>query len=348
MSALGRLVHQRGIDIVHGYEWPPILEAYYGPFMRRGTAVVGTVMSMGVAPFIPPRIPLVVGTQQIAEAERRRRNDVYVIEPPVDAARDRADGELPTVRERTAARPDDLLVVVVSRLANELKKEGILCAIDVVGGMSSMRRVHLVVVGDGPARSEVEEAAHRANSAAGRPVVTLVGSVDDPRPWYAAADIALGMGSSALRAMAFGKPLVVQGERGFWQLLTPESASVFLRQGWYGIGDGRPGGPVLQKILLDLTEDQERRRALGQYGRSIVDSRFTLERAAGLQEQIYHDALRSVPSRTRVAHTVFGPAGGVLAYETRRRYLRIRGRSAEDDFNAIAAQSGQPVGRTIP
>ena len=31
--------------------------------------------------------------------------------------------------------------------------------------------------------------------------------------------------------MAFGKPLIVQGERGFWELLTPDTAPVFLRQG---------------------------------------------------------------------------------------------------------------------
>jgi hypothetical protein len=105
---------------------------------------------------------------------------------------------------------------------------------------------------------------------------------------------------------------------------------------------------VLEEILLDLADDPEKRHALGRYGRSVVEGRFTLERAARLQEQIYHEALRSLPSRTRVAHTVVRPAGRVLAYETRRRYLRLRGRTAEDDFNAIAAQSGQPLGRTTP
>ena len=98
-----------------------------------------------------------------------------------------------------------------------------------------------MIVGDGAARAEVEEAAAAANARAGRRVVVLAGQLGDPRPAYAAADVVLGMGGSALRGMAFGKPLMVQGEGGFWELLTPESAPMFLRQGWYGIGSTATG-----------------------------------------------------------------------------------------------------------
>ena len=46
---LRRLIKHRRIDVVHGYEWPPILE---GQLAVSGTAAVcvGTVMSMAVAP----------------------------------------------------------------------------------------------------------------------------------------------------------------------------------------------------------------------------------------------------------------------------------------------------------
>ncbi|WKK72628.1 hypothetical protein Q0F99_06755 [Rathayibacter oskolensis] len=57
--------------------------------------------------------------------------------------------------------------------------------------------------------------------------------------------------------MAIAKLLVVQGERAFWWLLTPESLLFFLEGGWYLLGDevdraGRPAdvlGPLLSAPL---------------------------------------------------------------------------------------------------
>ena len=62
---LTQLARRHGIDIVHGYEWPPTIEAFAGPRLRLGLPVVSTIMSMAVAPFLPRTIPLIVGTDDI-------------------------------------------------------------------------------------------------------------------------------------------------------------------------------------------------------------------------------------------------------------------------------------------
>lgn len=338
MRALLRVVARHRIEIVHGHEWPPILEAYYGPFLRYGVVPVGTVMSMGVAPFIPPSVPLIVGTAQIEEHERRRRGVVHLIEPPVDFELNHPGLLVPDVRREAAADPDDLLVVVVGRLANELKREGLIEAVKAVGVLSHRTRMRLAIVGDGPAREELAVLASQVNAAAGRPVVTLIGAVDDPRPWYAGADLVLGMGSSALRAMAFAKPLVVQGERGFWRLLTPQSADQFLRQGWYGVGDGADGVGVLVPILEQLFRDRIQRTDLGRYALALVRSRFGLEEAADKQERIYAEALANAPRRAHAIRQTSRPARQMMVYESHRRLARLRGRASTDDFNAITAQ----------
>ena len=49
----------------------PILEAFYGLRCRRGIPVVGTIMSMSVAPFVARTVPLIVGTERIREAALR-------------------------------------------------------------------------------------------------------------------------------------------------------------------------------------------------------------------------------------------------------------------------------------
>ena len=344
---LRAVVRATGADLVHAYEWPPILEAFYGCRVPSGLPVVGTVMSMGVAPFIPAPVPLVVGTEQIAETERRRRDIVHVIEPPVDLLANDPAETSPPDREQALGTDPEVLVVVVSRLAHQLKLEGLLGAIRAMGRLAEEASVHLAVVGDGPARVQVEQEAARVNGAAGRPVVTMVGEVADPRPWYAAADVALGMGSSALRAMAFEKPLVVQGELGFWRLLTPQTLSGFLHTGWYGIGSGGDGSPALEGLLRELVASPETRRELGRFARTVVEERFSLTRAADLQEEIY-TAVLDDPWHARQLGTLGRPVARLVDYEVRRRYARVRGRAAEDDFNAIQAQARSTTGRMSP
>ncbi|MET8835595.1 glycosyltransferase family 4 protein [Micromonospora sp. NPDC004540] len=348
-AKLRRLVRARGIDVVHGYEWPPALDAAAAVLPGDRAAAVCTVMSMAVAPFLPASMPLVVGTRALQiHTAARRPGPVHLIEPPVDTV-DNAPGH-PTGEFRAdhglhadlgEERPLDL--VVVSRLAPQLKLEGILTAIDVVGALARRRPVRLVIVGDGVARETVEQRAARANAQAGRRAVVLTGELLDPRPAYAAADIVLGMGGSALRALAFGRPLIVQGEGGFWELLTPESCDLFLHQGWYGVGDGTAGGDRLHGILRRLLDDATLRQTLGAYGRDLVVRRFSLQRAARLQEQIYEEAVarRASARESAAAREYLRALAGVGSHKVRRRVESLRGSAARDDFNAatLAAAS---------
>ena len=337
MRALRQLVRERGVDVVHGYEWTTALEAYWGPRMLDGVPAVATVMSMAVAPFLPLDMPLVVGTEQIADHERRAgRHAVAVIEPPVDVVQN-APGvaDVDAFRREFALDPYALTVVSVSRLAAELKLEGLLAAIEVAGRLDGMQ---LVITGDGPSRPEVEAAAERANVAAMRRAVVLTGELRDPRPAYAAADVALGMGGSALRAMAFARPLIVQGEQGFWETLTPATAERFLWTGWYGAGDGREHGPArLEALLGGLLDDRGRRLSVGAYARELVEERFSLHSAALRQLELYQRALETVPSDRRALLAPSGASAAKLAaYRFQSRLDQVRGRFSADDFNAKA------------
>lgn len=339
-----------GVDVVHGYEWPPALEARVA-CLGTGVTAVATVMSMAVAPFIPRAMPLSVGTDQIAAAERHAgRRAVSVVEPPVDIHLNRPG----VVRDLDAFRrrhdiPLGTQVVVVGRLATELKLEGLLTAIAVVPTLAS--DTVLTVVGDGPARARVEAAAAAANARAGRRAVVLTGALDDPRPAYELADVALGMGGSALRAMAFATPLVVQGEQGFWSTLTPRTLGDFRWTGWYGVGDSpRDGEQALTRELRPLLDDVARRRALGDFARRTVVGSYSLEAAANHQVEIYRRAVDDAGARR--LHPV-GDSRAVLdlgAYKLRRVVARRRGRVHADDFNQapVATATTPSVGRRSP
>ena len=305
--------------------------------IRPATRVITTVMSMAVAPFIPRHRDLIVGTEEIADAVRLvGRRLVSVLEPPVDT-----DFNAPGIVDGTAFRrewgvpADAIAVVAVARLAKELKLEGTLSAIRAVGVLSAAHPVRLVLVGDGPARSEVEEVAMRVNSMHGPGTVTLTGALADPRPAYAAADIALGMGGSALRAMAFGKPLIVQGERGFWCTLGPNTLDRFLWTGWYGVGAaGADGVAALTAELKPLLADPALRSTLGEFGRGVVTSRFSLDRAADIQIDLYRRALSRPARRGALAGNAVA-AAQFASHIAGEQLRRLFGNRRMDDFNAI-------------
>jgi glycosyltransferase involved in cell wall biosynthesis len=335
---LRRMVHERGLDIIHGYEWPPAIDAAAATFPGTRAATVCTIMSMAIAPFLPAYLPLVVGTRVLQlHTAARRPGPVHLIEPPVDVIANAPGHPVETFRAEFDLNDDVPNVVVICRLVKELKLEGLLTAIDVVARLVREQPVRLIIVGDGEARDQVEERAAKANAQAGRRAIVLTGQLLDPRPAYAAADIMLGMGSSALRALAFARPLVVQGERGFWELLTPDTCAIFLEQGWYGVGDGADGVERLTAILRQLLADARLRETLGAYGRKLVDERFSLQRAARIQEEIYRDAVanRRVPGTLAQAVAGTRALAGVYAHKLRGRYQRLRGTEPREDFNVV-------------
>lgn len=295
-----RVARSRRIDLIHTYEFTPIMDAMYGAHLLGGTPIVMSVLSVFMLHWVPTHPPLIHCTAEMVAEARRSRPWVEHLEIPVDTVANAPVSDNTAARARFGIAPDEIALVVVSRLAPDLKREGILAAIEAVGRLTArIPRLRLFVVGDGPSRPEIEGLAAATNARIGREVVTLTGTLMDPRDAYAASDIMLGMGSSALRSMAFAKPLVVQGERAFWKLAEPDTAELFLHQGWYGIGDGGDGSRLVETILEDLIKSPERWKELGTFGRDLVTSKFSREVIAKQQEGIYRDALRRRPGLAR-------------------------------------------------
>jgi L-malate glycosyltransferase len=347
VSHLRAEMRSRRVEVVHGYEWPPTLEAVLA-CRGTGTAAVSTVLSMSVAPFIPDYVPLLVGTEQIAAAELAcGRSHVGLMEPPIDTRLNSPDVSLPLrdFQREWDIDPDAFTVVVVSRLAHEMKLEGILTAIEAVRDLHRGHRIQLVIAGGGPAYAEVMQRAQEANEQAGATTVVVTGELLDPRPAYAVADVALGMGSSALRAMSFGKPLIVQGIEGFFEPLTADSLPEFLWQGWYGHGPGRHGAVQrLQGHLAALLRNPEERQRRSELSLRVARERFSLVRAAERQLEFYERALHRGPRRP--LHLAAADAMSLtrfVRHEVGLRTDRWRGRASVEDFNSRAALSTAAV-----
>ena len=128
--------------------------------------------------------------------------------------------------------------------------------------------------------------------------------------------------------MAFGKPLVVIGEDGFSELLTPESAPTFLQQGWYGLGAGSlgAGAAALRMALERLVDSPELRSELGLFGRQLAEQRFSLNHAAEVIENLYPSAMRNPVPFERVLSDCAHLTAGLIGRKIGRKYQRWAGR----------------------
>ncbi len=166
----------------------------------------------------------------------------------------------------------------------------------------------------------------------------------DPRPAYNLADVALGMGGSALRAMAFEKPVIVLGERGFSEVMSPSTEEGFKWHGFYGIGSGVVEPDPLVDQICDLLGDVAARRRLGAYCRRFVCDQVSLTSSATVLEDFYASALEHETDRPVPTSELLRSLSGLVLHKARGRYERFRGEGRADDFNSPALLEWQGAG----
>ncbi len=310
-------------DLVHTWDWPQTIESYHALHVGRGLPMLASSMSMVIDRILPRTVTTTFGTPQLADAARPRwRAPVELIEPPVDVESDapgRAAGA--EFRDAHGLDPTGLLVVSVSRLVGHMKLEGIRRAADAIAALAPGCAVQLAIVGEGPAAGALAAQADAINARIGRRVVVLTGALVDPAPAYEAADVVVGMGGSALRAMAFAKPVVVMGERGFSRVLDEDSVPGFVHRGFFGIGEDGADDPLAAQ-LQSLLASPARRAELGAAGRELVVTRYGVPAVAERLEAIYRSVVARRPARFRArreaARSVAVQAAGWAKRSVRR------------------------------
>ena len=339
MRALRDAVRRERPDIIHVWDWWQCLDAYYAVHLPMRMPIIVTDMCPGIARLLPTALPTTFGIPELvdqARASGRRR--VELLLPPVDV-QSNAPGVVDPrpFRERYAVDDRDVLLITVSRFAESLKGESLRRTIDAVRTLGRDLSLKLLLVGDGMLRPELQQLADAANAELGRAAVALTGVLLDPRPAYAAADLVVGMGGSALRAMAFGKPVVVVGEHGFSVPFNLQTAESLYYKGFGGVGDGRPGNTPLINDIKGLAENPHLLRGLGEFSREFVVKNFSLEAGSTRLSELCQ-AAASEPVNVRVA-----AADGIrtMAVWLRERRFRPEQRAFVPD---VEARSTRPEG----
>lgn len=298
MHALRATVRQERPDLIHVWDWWQCLEAYYAVHLPMRVPMVVTDMMMDLTRVLPKRLPTTFGTPELLDKARvagRRRSELLL--PPVDVHFNAPNAvDSGPFREQHGVKDGDITVVTVSRLADFMKSESLFRTVDAVRTLGRDLPLRFIIVGDGAARTELERLAAKVNAELGRTAVVLTGPLLDPRPAYAAADIVVGMGGSALRGMAFAKPVIIVGEKGFSAPLTPDTADSFYYKGMYGRGEGTSDNARLIADLRGLAKHPDKRRAMGEFSRQFVVRHFSLETVSATLAEFCRRAVAEMPA----------------------------------------------------
>lgn len=321
---LVEIAKREQVDLVHSYggRWTRL--AYWGPHRFGRIPMVSMVYDVTVPDEVPRYAPMITGTRILLEEYQDSwPSPVYLVSPPVDTDRDTPTVDASGFVDELGLEPDAPRIVIVCRLAESMK------ALTVDEAIRSLRhlerqRPQLVIVGDGDAADRLRALGDEVNRELGRQAVVFAGALDDPRPAYSAADVVIGMGSSAARGLAYAKPLVVSGEYGWYRAFTPDTADDHFRYSFWS--DQKMDEPVkeLANILADLLDDEQRREELGRFGREFAEKNFGLAAMTERLVGIYDETIERHGDQRRRRWfkglmNELAPAGRRLARTVRRR-----------------------------
>ena len=298
MIAVREAVRREKPDVVHVWDWFQCLEAYYPVYLAMRVPMVVTDMFMTLTRVLPKALPTTFGTPELVDQARAAgRKHVELILPPVDVHANAPGVVDPNpFRERYDIDGNSINLVTVSRLNPSMKFESLARTIEAVGTLGSELKLRFIIVGDGGARAALEALANQVNARLGRLAVVFTGELLDPRPAYASADIVIGMGGSALRGMAFGKPVLIVGEQGFSDPFTPKTAEFFYYHGIFGCGGAHFGNKKLEADIRRFAEAPEQFPILGEFSRQFVVRHFSLETVSTQLSMFCRSAVDAIPA----------------------------------------------------
>jgi glycosyltransferase involved in cell wall biosynthesis len=211
--------------------------------------------------------------------------NLEVVSRGVDTERFHPNRRSAALREQWGAGDDTLVILCVSRLAQEKNIELVCRTFDaiVAGGIDA----RLVLVGDGPLRTPLQRrhpATHFAGVRRGGDLAVHYASAD----LFAFASLTETFGNVVPEAMASGLPVVAFDCASAAQLVTPDSGAL-----------AAPGDePAFIEQALRIAQDRRALRARGQHARGralLLDWRHVID---DLEAVLLHAVLRHAANQS--------------------------------------------------
>lgn len=310
---LRRLIASFHPELLHAHARIP---AFLCDLVRGQLPLVTTYHGIYASGF-PWSVVTRVGDATIAVSEDVRRylcqrfradpRRVLVIPNGIDLGTFRPGLDPAPLREDAGLRERDRVILHAGRFERDV----VAATLTILAAAPSLLQdpdTFLFLLGDGPERERVLEAAARVNGLLGRQAVRWVGRQQNMPPWYNLATVVLGSGRVALEAMACGVPVVVVGgggseTAGGWAGVTglaePATFGALMASNFCARGSGQddPDAPAaaLTGAVRRALADPELAVTLGRAGRHLVEERYSLAAMTTRVEEVYQWVLEHPP-----------------------------------------------------
>lgn len=194
-------------------------------------------------------------------------------------------GDTLALRTALEIEPNAKIILAVGRFSLEKALDDLVRAFAILRDEKPQLSVHLVLVGDGPQRSEIEALA-KASGVQNR--AHFIGQVSDPAPYYALADVlalpSLSEGSplALLEAMGAGLPIVATKVGGVPEMVEHEKSALLVES---------RAPQALSQALSRVLSDETLARKLSEGARQTAQTRFTPQAHRTARLAIYREAL---------------------------------------------------------
>lgn len=221
----------------------------------------------------------------VAEVERAgaKQDKVITVHNGLDVAEFKAEAS-PTMREGLGLGADDLVVGTVGRLQPVKAHQSLLAMVAELA--PRWPQLRLVIVGDGPLRSDLEQLVMTYNirghvhfTGTRRDVAAILPTFDLfvlPSRWE-------GLPNAVLEAMASARPVVATAVGG-----TPEVVVEGVTGLLVPVGDQAALNGAIERLLAD----KSRRTTMGEAGRKHVQDRFSVHFMVDKVQALYERLLR--------------------------------------------------------
>ncbi len=302
-TTIARVAAEQQLDIVHAhYAVPHATAAYLADQMLSGartrprtvTTLHGTDITLvgsdpsyaGVVAFSIARSHLVTAVSESLKADTYPalgvRRDIQVIPNFLDCE---AYQRRPDPARRAEVCPPDQYDALVVHISNFRPVKRVDRAFHVFRRLRQDVRARFLLLGDGPARGDIERlaAAHGLSQH-----VLFVGEQHDPVPWLSIADLFLlpsaqeSFGLAALEAMACEVPVIASNVGGLPEIIDDGATGVLC-----------PPDAVatMAERAIELLRDHGRRAAMGRAAAEVVRTRYCTDRVVPLYEAAYRAVL---------------------------------------------------------
>jgi glycosyltransferase involved in cell wall biosynthesis len=337
VARLAAAVRRHRIDLICPNGFDCTLDAVPAGLLT-GRPVLPTYGGMFNLPYPHPRLPLVNVFSDELKVDLVDRygwkgDRIRTTIARIDGERFHPGVDGTGLRSELGIAPDEPVLVMVCR-HDRLKLEGILTLLDASADIHrAVPRARIVLLGDGPAHSEVLDRIDRIHAETEARFLLAPGSMLRTPEAFAMADLVVANGArSALEGMACGRAVLSVGPNGFCGVLAPGTIEGFRR---FNFDKGRiAGNPLadrgnLVRCVERILGDEQLRKRLGGFSLEYAREHLVVQAAAPRYERMYREAIGRWPAgrlgRWRILADWCAVVTRFYGYRIRRRLRWISG-----------------------